>query len=136
MFVSEYQQCFKNALQHCHELMRSIDLIPFWTENEIIKKKPNPKPFLQSQMGVIMSMFPFWDVWLLTFGRELRNRSWYGSYDSTVADSKHLIKSQVRKVIIYQYYKRICLIVRVIWGSKILALLNKKGLGLAITDST
>lgn len=67
---------------------------------------------------------------------ELRNCSWYGSYASTAADSKHLIKSQGRKVIIYQYYKRICLIVRGIWGSKILTLLNKKGLGLVITDST
>lgn len=65
------------------------------------KKNTNPKPFLQSQMGVIMSVFPFRDVWLLTFGRELRNCSWYGSYDSTDADSKHLIKSQVGKVIIY-----------------------------------
>lgn len=54
----------------------------------------------------------------------------------TPADSKYLIKTQGRKVIIYQHYKRLWLAVRGIGGSKITTLLNKKGLSLMITDST
>lgn len=58
------------------------------------------------------------------------------SYDLAAADSKRLIKSQGREVIICQYYKRIHLLCQGSWGSKILPLLNKKELGLVITDST
>lgn len=66
VFVSEYQQCFKNALQQqCYKLMHSIDhplLDRKW------KQTNKTKPFLWSQMGIIMR-FHFQNVWLLMFER-------------------------------------------------------------------
>lgn len=62
VFVSEYRQQIKSAAQQHHELMRS-------SGRALLDRKWNNKPFVRSQMGMIMSLFYFQDVWFLTFER-------------------------------------------------------------------